>query len=220
MKSKIFLIAIFAITSASFSQNINWAALIKEQKHIISVNIGLDYATTLGLGYGYQLNSKMPILVNIEFSAPFGETHFDDFKTKIGGQLEVLKIGRFSTTAKAYAIFRRFENDNGRLLNFGSEFSAVSGYFKTNWYIAGEFGFDKAIVTHIKHSDVMREIYPEVKKGWYIPTGGNFFYGIQSGFSFGSIDVNLKIGTIITQDFKTTPDFPYYLQFGINRRLL
>lgn len=106
----------------------------------------------------------------------------DDFKTKIGAQAEVLKIGGFSTTLEAYGVFRRFENDNAQLLNFGSESSAVSGYYMSKWYLAREFGFDKAIVTHIKHSDVLKNYYTEIKSGWYIPTRGNFFYGIQWGF--------------------------------------
>ncbi|WP_445737597.1 hypothetical protein [Mariniflexile sp.] len=219
MKSKILIPLLFLIASNSFSQNINWRNLTNEQKHIISLNVGLLHGATIGVGYGYQLNTKLPIILNAEFSIPFGEILFDDFKTKIGAQAEILKIGGFSTTVKAYGVFRRFENDNARLLNFGSEFSAVSGYYKHNWYVAGEFGFDKAIVTHIKHSDIMRDYYPEIKNGWYIPTGGNFFYGIQSGLSFGRNDLNLKIGSLITQDFKTTPNFPYYLQFGINRKL-
>lgn len=219
MKTKILIILFFFIAINSFSQNINWRNLTKEQKNIVSMNIGLDYGTTIGVGYGYQLNTKLPIILNAECSIPFGEQIFDDFKTKIGAQVEVLKIGNFSTTVKVYGIFRRFKNDNARFLNFGSEFSAVSGYYKPSWYVAGEFGFDKAIVTQIKHSDIMGEYYPEIKNGWYIPTGGNFFYGIQSGFSFGQNDFNLKIGKLITQDFKTPSNLPYYLQLGINIKL-
>lgn len=218
MKSKILIVLFISIAVNSFSQNINWRNLTKEQKHIVSINIGLDYGTTIGVGYGYQLNTKLPIVLNAEYSMPFGKRTFDDFKTKIGLQAEVIKIGSFSTTVKAYGVFRRFENDNARFLNFGSDFSAVSGYYKSKWYVAGEFGFDKAIVTHIKHSDIIREYYPEIKNGWYIPTGGNFFYGIQSGFSFGRNDLNLKIGKLTTQDFETTPSLPYYTQFSFNRR--
>nr|WP_315171795.1 hypothetical protein [uncultured Flavobacterium sp.] len=219
MKIKFLTISFFLIVTNTFSQNINWRSLSKLQKHIISLNVGLDYGAVIGLGYGYQLNTKLPIVLNTEFSIPFGEKVIDDFKTKLGIQIEVLKIGEFSTTIKANGILRRFENDNARFLNFGSEFSAISGYYKSEWYVAGEFGFDKAIVTNIKHSDIMKEYYPEIKNGWYIPSGGNYFYGIQSGYSFGRNDMNLKIGSLITQDFKTTPNFPYYMQLGINRKL-
>lgn len=219
MKTKILIILLLSIVINSFSQNINWRNLTKEQKHIVNINIGLDYGTTIGIGYAYKLNTKLPIVLNTEFSIPFGDKTFDDLKTKIGAQAEIIKIGNFSTTLKAHGVFRRFENDNARFLNFGSEFSVISGYYKPKWYIAGEFGFDKAIVTHIKHGDAMREYYPEIKNGWYIPTGGNFFYGIQSGFSFGRNDLNIKIGKLIAQDLKTTPTLPFYIQFGVNRKI-
>ena len=219
MKSKFFISLFFLIALNSFSQNINWSNLMNEQKHIISLNVGLLYGTTIGVGYGYKLDTKFPVMLNAEFSTTFGDNIFDDFKTKIGAQAEVFKMGGFSTTLKAYGVFRRFENDNARLLNFGSELSAVSGYYKPNWYVAGEFGFDKAIVTHIKHSAVLKNYSPGIKSGWFIPTGGNFFYGIQSGFSFGRNDLNLKVGSLITQDFKTAPNLPYYFEIGINRKL-
>ena len=219
MKSNFYISLIFLIATNSFSQNINWRSLKNEQKHIISLNTGLLYGTTIDLGYGHKLNTKLPMILNAEFSTSFGDTALDDFKTKIGAQAEVLKIGGFSTTLKAYGVFRRFENDNAQLLNFGSELSAVSGNYKSKWYVAGEFGFDKAIVTHIKHSDVLKNYYPGIKSGWYIPTGGNFFYGVQSGFSLGRNDLNLRAGTMATQDFKSTPTLPFYFQIGINRKI-
>lgn len=218
MKLKMLIVILFSLSIKSFSQNINWRNFVEEQNHILSVQIGLEYGTTIGIGYGYKLNTKLPIVLSTLFSIPFGLKVFDDFKTSIGIQAELFDCNGFSTTVKAYGIFRRFNNDNSRLLNFGSEFSVVTGYYETNWYLAGEFGFDKAIVTQIKHSDIMKEYYPAIKDGWYIPSGGNFLYGIQSGFTFDSNDLNIKIGKIITQDFKTTPNFPFYTQFSYTRR--
>jgi hypothetical protein len=180
--------------------------------------MGWDYSTVEGIGYGQKLKTKLPVVLNMEYSFPFGENIFDDFKTKLGGQAEVLKMDNFSVSVKAYGIFRRYENDLVRLVDFGSEFSTNFGYYKTNWYIAGEFGFDKAIATNIKNTDEMKTMYPDVQDGWYVPTGGNFNFGIVSGYSFKSNDLYVKIGKSMTQDFKTTPAVPYYLQIGYNRR--
>jgi hypothetical protein len=202
----------------SIAQNINWRNLQPAQKNIVTVNANFDNAVTLGIGYGYHVKSKLPIVLNIEYSMPAGKEIVDDFKTKIGGQAEVIKIQKFSTTIKAYGIIRRFENDFARFINFGSEFSAVSGYYKQKWYAAGEFGFDKAIVTHVKHSELMKQYNPSLVNGWYIPTGGNFFYGIQSGLTIGSNDVNLRFGKTLAQDFKSNPLVPFYFQLGWNKR--
>ena len=221
MKKITQIIAAIILTCAlnkSLAQNINWRNLEPSQKHIITVNGNFDNAVTLGVGYGYHLKTKLPIVLNIEYSMPMGKSLFDDLKTKIGGQIELVRINNFSTTVKAYGIIRRFENDFARFINFGSEFSALSGYYKQKWYVAGELGFDKAIVTHVKHSALMKQYNPSLVNGWYIPTGGNFFYGVQSGLTIGSNDVNIRIGKTIEQDFKTNPLVPFYFQLGWNKR--
>ncbi|MFM9841262.1 MAG: hypothetical protein ACKVOQ_23560 [Cyclobacteriaceae bacterium] len=217
---KTFLLAtVLAVPHISLSQQINWRSFSDTERHIININTGWDYGLIAGLGYGYKLNLKLPIVLGIEYSSPFGKDLVDDFKTKIGGQAEVLKMKNFSVSVKAVGIFRRYQNDLARFANFGSEFSANFGYYKPRWYIAGEFGFDKAITTNIMNSEAMKTIYPHVKDGWYVPTGGNFFYGFVSGYSFKSNDLYLKIGKMITQDFKTTPTIPFYFQLGFSKKL-
>lgn len=81
------------------------------------------------------------------------------------------------------------------------------------WFIAGETGFDKAIVTHFKHTKSYKEICPNVQDGWYEPsTGGNVYYGFQFGFSIKESDISVRVGQVVTQDFKTRPTLPFYFQ--------
>ncbi|MBJ7429105.1 MAG: serine hydrolase, partial [Bacteroidia bacterium] len=149
-----------------------------------------------------QMKSQMPILLNVSYSFPSGGKLFDDFKTKIGGQARLYRIGNFKFSASIYGIYRRYENTLVRLQNFGSEMTGVIGYYKPKWFVAGEVGFDKAIVTHFKHSENFRNNFPEAQDGWYEPsTGGNFNYGVQTGYSFKNSDLTLTIGKFITQDF-------------------
>jgi len=217
---RIILVAVAFYCTANFSlaQNINWKRLNDEQTHLINLNVGWDFASTIGISYGYKLRTNIPVVMNVDFSLPFGSNLLDDFKVKLGGQAELLKLGNFSTTVRAFGIFRRYENRIARLLNFGSEFSGVVGYYQPKWHAAAEFGFDKAITTQVKHSALTRERFPEAKDGWYVPTGGNFCYGIQAGYSFESYDIYSKIGKTVTQDLKTTALIPFYLQLGLNRK--
>lgn len=209
----------FFMAISIYSQNINWRGLTTEQKHIANLNIGLDYGTTIGLGYGYQLNTKIPIVLNLEFSVPFGEKLMDDFKTKIGGNIKLYEYNGITASATIQGVFRRYGNELVRLLNFGSDMSVMVGYYKPKWYTAGEVGFDKAIVTHFKHSDLYKENYPQVQDGWYEPaTGGNFYYGLQGGYSFKKSDVYLRVGKLLQEDFKTSPMLPFYSQLGYNIR--
>ena len=118
---------------------------------------------------------------------------------------------------KAQGVFRRFENNELRLANFGSDMSGVLGYYRPHWFVAAEFGFDKAIVTHFKHSKMLREWYPEIVDGWYErATGGTYNYGLQAGVSFKRSDITVRAGKTIEQDLKTKPIIPFYFQLGYN----
>ncbi len=152
-------ILVVGISGSSIAQTINWMSLKQEQKHTVSVNVGWDYATSLGVGYGYKLNTKIPITLNAQFSVPAGNNLSDDFKAKLGGQSRVFKAGNFQTTVMVYGIFRQFEKTNlVKFQNFRGEFKGVAGYYKPTWFVAAEFGFDKAIVTHIKNSQIWNNI--------------------------------------------------------------
>lgn len=206
------------ISKETFSQTINFSNLKKEDKHIASINAGLDYGLVYGASYGYQLKSKIPFLLNMEFSAPSGDNLFDDFKTKVGGQMRFYQIKNFNFSGKFHGIYRRNMNDFVTLQNFGTELSTTVGYYKSKWFTAGEVGFDKAIVTRFKHTSEYKQIYPAVKDGWYEPaTGGNFNFGLLGGWSFKKSDIFLKSGVIFTQDF-SKPLLPFYAQLGYTAR--
>jgi hypothetical protein len=212
--------ALFILSGNAFSQTINWKSLGKEQRHIININAGAEYGLTVGAAYGHQLKSKIPIVLNAEYSFPAGKEITDDFKTKIGGYIRLYQVNNFQFSAKLQGVFRRYQNSFASLLNFGSDMSAIAGYYKPKWFVAGEAGFDKAIVTHFKHTAAYKQNFPSVKDGWYEPsTGGNFYYGLQTGFSFRRNDIYLKAGKVVSQDFNTTPLLPFYLQAGFNIRL-
>jgi hypothetical protein len=115
--------------------------LIYKSIYLVHLQTGFEYGFVAGAGYGYKFKTQMPLFLNAEYSFPAGETLTDDFKTRIGGQIRLLEAGGFSVAAKAYGIFRRFENTQAALVNFGSEFSGLAGYYRPKWFVAGEFGF-------------------------------------------------------------------------------
>src|SRR3712207_2730634 len=94
MKNKItlILITILIMHGICHAQQINWRNLTGDKSRIVNVNTGWDYGMVAGIGYGQKLRTKLPVVLNIEYSSPFGKTVFDDFKTKLGGQTAFLKI--------------------------------------------------------------------------------------------------------------------------------
>lgn len=215
-----FLCAALLTVFTADAQTFNWKNLKKEEKHILNLNTNIDHAITFGTAYSYQLKSKNPFLLNAEFSLPAGDDLFDDFKIKTGSQWQWFHSEQFYFASRLQGIFRRYSNSYVRLLNFGADISSTAGYYKTHWFAAVEVGFDKAIITHFKHSDIYKVNYPDVKDGFYEPsTGGSIYYGIQSGYSFKKKDIYFKLGKIIEQDFETPPILPFYAQLGLNIRL-
>lgn len=203
------------------SQTVNWSALNSKEKHILNANIGAEYGVVFGLGYGYQFNTKLfPIIAGAEFSVPSGHTLQDDFKAKAGVNVRWIKMKDIQFSTKVQGIFRRFENENAVIANFGLDMAGVIGYYRPKWFAGAEVGFDKAIVTHFQHSEKYKETYPDVKNGWYEPsTGGNFYYGVQGGYSFRNQEIYLRGGSVVSQDFRTKPLLPFYVQLGYNYKL-
>lgn len=217
----IILLPFFIVVSNLLNaQALNWANLKKDERHVANINVGVENGFVVGAGYSYKLGSKFPILLSTEVSKPFGKNGFDDYKIKIGGQIRVLETGSFNVGARVQGVFRRYESDYVRLLNFGSDMAVTAGFYKRKWFANGEAGFDKAIVTHFKHNDIFKSNFPGVQDGWYEPaTGGNFYYGIQTGYSLKGMDIYLKAGKTVQQDFKTSSLVPFYAQAGINLKL-
>jgi hypothetical protein len=222
MKNISWFIALLLITMLSGSaagQTLNWSNIQEKQKHIVNLNFGWNYAATVGVGYAYKLNTKIPVALNAQLSVPTGKNVTDDFKSKLGVQARVFKSGNFLATVMVYGLFRRYEQrDFATLQNFGGEFTGVAGYYKSKWFVAGEFGFDKAIATNIRHGEVYRQYHPSARNGWYVPTGGNFHYGIQGGYTLGNFDLYSKVGRLADQNFKSTMRVPWFLELGVSRR--
>lgn len=203
------------------AQTINWNNLNADHQHIIYLNVGLEHGVVYGLGYGYHIKSNLfPMMANVEISTPSGEQLLDDLKAKVGVQINWVEVNHFQFSTKVHGVFRRYENDIVRAVNFGSDMAGVIGYYRKGWFAAGEVGFDKAIITHLKHTQSYRDQFPGVSNGWFGPaTGGNFYYGAQAGVSIHSQDLFVRAGKLLTQDFKTRPSMPYYAQIGYSVKM-
>lgn len=210
------LFALLISVQKGFTQTVNWNNF-QQTRHLVFLETGWEHGLTYGVAYGYQPHLKIPMLLNGHVSIPSGDKLFDDIKVKMGAQVVLLNKSNLKGGITLNGVFRTYENPLVRLTNAGSEMKGTLGYFKPKWFVAGEVGFDKAIVTHFKHSESFKEnIFHDVQDGWYEPaTGGNFQYGIQTGFSRRKFDLTLRLGKVVAQDFKTTPLIPYYLALGL-----
>jgi hypothetical protein len=221
MKNTIAAIVIMmALSEVSYSQNVNWRSLRDNRPNVVQFNLGYDYGVTTQVGYSRSFMMFKPAMVGLDVSFPMGGDLLDDFKVRLGGQIEVIEINGFSATIKISSVFRRYHTELVSISSFGSDFGVVAGYYTQTFFLGGEFGFDKAITSRMKHSDIMRTNFPAIKDGWYVPTGGHYYYGIQGGKTLGeNLDLSLRLGATKAQFHDEDTVLPLYLQLGLGMRL-
>lgn len=220
MKNILIIVLIFILGNLTINaQNFNWKSLDENQTHIVYLNLGYDFGITTQVGYGYKWNSFRRIVFNADYSFPMGKNLVDDFKIRLGGQIEIFDFHNFILTAKVYAIFRKHANRYVDMSSFGSDFAALIGYYRPTWHIAGVFGFDKSIVTYLKHSEGMKDNFPNITNGWFIPSGGHFYFGLEGSKTIGkNFDISLRLGITDAQGKDVNALLPYYAQLGFTWR--
>lgn len=215
------MIAFSFFQNRIYAQVINWENISRQNKNLLHANVGAEYGLTAGLGYHHLIPAKsFPLWIGGEFSMPSGNRLADDFKARSGIQIRIVALNRFQFSARVQGIARRYHNQSVRLFSFGNDLAGTIGYYRKKWFLAVESGFDKAIVTNFKHSEWFKKnIYEDVQDGWYEPsTGGNFYYGLQGSYSMKKVDITIKAGRVLQQDFKSQPLLPFYGQLGLNFR--
>ncbi len=213
------MVILMALAEGGYSQNVNWRSLGEDKRNVVQFNFGYEYGVTARVGYGRMFDIVKPVLFGVEYSVPMGDDLLGDFKVKLGAQVEIVELGGFSATVKIQSNVRRYENALVRIWSFGSDFAVVTGYYSPSWHLAGELGFDKSITSNLKHSAIMKSSFPAIQDGWYIPSGGQFYYGIQGGKTLGEIfDISLRVGATEAQANDDNAVLPYYAQLGLGLR--
>lgn len=182
----------------------------------VYTTFGLDPAFVTTVGY-----ARMVPLFGQRFQlagdVALAMTGWDlnDFRARLQAQTSIVRWRSLQLTGSATFITRGTENSIYRAINFGSDFTATGGVYRSGWFAAGEFGFDKAIITHITHSDWYRRYYyPDAKDGWYLNAGGTFHYGAVGGVTIGRVELVGRLGMRRTETFKdVTP--PMYGALGV-----
>ena len=210
------VLLIMALATWSNAQTLNWRSINEDQKNMAYLNFGYDYAVSTQVGYARSINTFKPVVLSLDYSFPMGENLFDDFKLRAGGQIELFEHNGFSVSTGLRGNFKSYETQMVKISSFGTEISALAGYYKPTWHIAGEVGFDKSITSHLKHSEIMNDNYTEIEDGWYVPSGGYFYYGIQGSKTLTrQLELSLKAGLTNAERKDENAMLPYYAQIGI-----
>ena len=216
MKLRLFILvsALCLIHSVTHAQDLNWAQVQKEQQHFVAAKFGADYATVLGLSYGYRLPGKKLSFVSAEVSSPFGRGLLDDWKLRLAYQLRVWQGGKLGLSLKPGLLVRAYESNIAKVLNVGIDLNTALCYYRPKWFLAAEAGVDHTLASKLKQGS-LKENYPGIYEGWIGSTGGNFKFGGHFGYSFGNQLATLRLGKVYAQNFRDNPTLPFYFELTL-----
>ena len=182
----------------------------------VYTSFGLDPAFVGTVGYG-RVVPVMGHAFQLTADAGVAAARVDvrDFRARLGTQTSLLRWKSVHATGSATFITRGTENAIYRGFNFGADLTGTVGVYRPRWFGAGEVGKDKAIITHVTHSDwYRRHFYPDAKDGWYLDAGGTFRYGVTTGVAIGRTEVVARGGWQRTERWNATTS-PVYASLGV-----
>ena len=169
----------------------------------VYTTFGLDPALVTSLGYGrvvHLFGHDFQLTGDAGLAA--ADMDRDDFRARLGAQTSIARWRSLHLTGSATFLTRGTENSIYRGFNFGADVTGTLGVYRRAWFAAGEFGKDKAIITHVTHTDWYRTyFYADARDGWYLDAGGTYHYGLAGGLALGRAEVVLRAGWQQTEDF-------------------
>ena len=210
---------LFAGAAGEAAAQWNVARFGADHPNQMYVTFGLDPALVTSVGYARDMRiAGQPWQLGAEVGVVAADFDVQDFRARLVARSALLRWRSVRLIGSAAFITRGTENTIYRALNFGADFTGTVGVYQPRWFLAGEFGYDEAIITYLTHSDWYRDnYYPDAKDGWYLNTDGTFHYGVTSGVSLGQTEIAVRAGQRRTEDFNELAQ-PYYLAMGLGVR--
>jgi hypothetical protein len=192
------------------------AARLDGSPNRVYTTFGLDPALLPTVGYARTvrlLGHRFQLAGDVGVVAAGLDTR--DFRARLDAFTSILHWRSLHLAGSAAFITRGTENSIYQGFNFGADVTGALGVYRPAWFLSGEFGFDKAIITHVTHSEWYRTyFYPGARDGWYLTGGGTFHYGMAAGVGLGRVELVTRYGWRRTEDFENlTP--PMYASVGL-----
>jgi len=191
MKKFIFIVLLVAVQI----QNVYAGEVFNKMepgKQNVYFNFEFDptFAVVAGYARSFEIkaiNRSLTLTGDITF--PIFLMDLKHYRVEIGSRIPFFNSKRWNIHNRFSIINKGTDNSVyfGNVLSI--EEGLLFGYFSNKWYVAGEFDYEKFLLTHIENSNWYREnVYAaDAKDGWYSSTGGKFTFGLQGGYTFRDI---------------------------------
>ena len=199
------VLALCLATGFTGAAEAQWnVARFGERSNWMYASYGLDPAFVATAGYGRSVRFfGHPVQFTADAGAVTAKLDLSDVRARLQARMSLLHWKALRLAGSAAFVTRGTVNSVYEGLTFGSDFTGTAGVYLRHWYLAGEFGFDKDVITHVRNSDWYRtNFYPGAQDGWYLNAGGTFHYGLTAGVSLGPAELMLRAGALRTEKFE------------------
>jgi hypothetical protein len=118
-----------------------------------------------------------------------------DFRGRAQVRTSLVHVGPLHVVGSATFSASSSENTLRRAFNFGSDFTGTAGLYRRGWFLAGELGLHKTIMTRVAHSDwYRRNVDAAARDGWSMTGGGTVNYGVTGGLTIGPAEIAARGG--------------------------
>ena len=211
MRKYLYFLVLVLVSNFGISQTHNFHNIPSTKKNFIQASFGLDMALMLDLNYGRVIQIKeRNYILSANATLPMGDEAMDDsrFELNFTGSLWENKNWAIPASLGIHTAF--VNNKMNQMASVGAQLGVYPGWYKKSGFVAMELIYDKFLVSHIRNSEVYKEVYYEdAKDGWYKNPGGNFHLGVTAGKSLKKGELNLRAGGVFSEKGRM-PNVPYY----------
>lgn len=202
-----------AVAAPAHAQSITNLPAGTEQA--VGVEAGLESSFIARGTYQHELPGFLRDgMVYARFTMPFAEPDFSDFAIDAGVGATALGSDEWKVQLLLGPVLRNTSNRLFSASGLGFRSSLLAGYRSDGWGLMAELGYEQILATHLRHSDLYKELaYADAKDGWYSITGGTFQLGLRGGGRIGRVELYGTVGAMTTTELQPmTP--PMYLTVG------
>jgi len=153
--------------------------------------VAMDTAPLAKARYEHMFGT---ITMPIELSLPVIRPDGGDGELRAGARHAFKLSDRWHIDATLAGFIRTTDNDAFRAGAVGVDAEVVPTVALGRATLGLELGIDQSLGTYISNSDASREVYMDVKDGWYRTTQQTFRVGVRAAYPIGSGELRLRAG--------------------------
>lgn len=197
--------------TAAAQWNLARTGLAGGRNHLYTT-VGVDNERLVSLGY----QRVIPMFgqdwqLDVEAGVPAPEYDYGNYSGRIQLRTTLLHYRSLRVLGSLAAISRGTDNETLSGVSFGADLTTTAGVFRPSWFVAGEFGFDKAAVTRKNFAD------PNAEDGWFLSGPGTFHYGASAGVAVGLLELSARAGWRYKEGRRNI-ELPAYVAAGVGVR--